>query len=78
MAKYKIKVIQHCLKNNKIAVSGDIVDGSQLPDLDSSIKGGYVELVKGSKKADAKKADAKKAEAKEIDPAVPKESLGNG
>mgnify|MGYP005990890711 CR=1 FL=1 len=46
MAKYKVLVIQHLLKNNKIAKSGDIVYGSQLPNEKSSLKGGYVELVK--------------------------------
>ncbi len=30
MAKYKVLVIAHCLKNNKIASHGDIVDETQL------------------------------------------------
>lgn len=55
MAKYKVLVIQHLLKNNKIAKSGDIVDGKNLPNEKASLKGGYVELVKEVKKKEAKK-----------------------
>lgn len=42
MAKYKVKVIGHMIKGNKIAKSGDIVDESQLINKDHSIDGGYV------------------------------------
>ena len=45
MAKFKIKVIQHLLKGNKIAKSGDIVDASEFIDLENSLKGGYCEEV---------------------------------
>ena len=44
MAKYKVKVIGHMIKGNKIAKSGDIVDESQLINKDHSVDGGYVEL----------------------------------
>lgn len=30
MAKFRVKVIAHCVKNNKIAKFGDIIDESQL------------------------------------------------
>ena len=45
MAKFKIKVIQHLLKSNEIAKSGDIVDGKEFIDLQASLKGGYCEEV---------------------------------
>ena len=45
MAKYKIKVIKHLLKNNTTAKSGEIVDGSQLINLQASLDGKFVELV---------------------------------
>lgn len=44
MAKYKIKVIQHLLKGNQIASSGDIVDESKFINLKASIDGGFVVL----------------------------------
>lgn len=43
MANYKIKVIKHLLKGNKIAVSGDVVDGSQFINLQASLDGKYCE-----------------------------------
>jgi hypothetical protein len=43
MAKYKIKVIQHLLKGNKTAKSGEIVDGSQFINLQASLDGNYIE-----------------------------------
>jgi|TARA_R110000782_G_scaffold180865_1_gene271310 hypothetical protein len=45
MAKYKILVIQHLLKNNKIAKSNDIVDGALFINLQDSLNGKYVEEV---------------------------------
>lgn len=45
--KYRIKVIQHLLKNNKIAKSGDVVDGTAFINLQASLDGGYVEEVNG-------------------------------
>ena len=45
MAKFKIKVIQHLLKGNKIAKSGDVVDGEEFVNLKDSLKGGYCEEV---------------------------------
>jgi len=49
MAKYKIKVIQHLLKGNKIGKSGEIIDGSQFINLQASLDGGYVVEVKDEK-----------------------------
>ena len=43
MAKYKILVIQHLLKNNIIAKSGDIVDGTKFVNLQDSLDGKYCE-----------------------------------
>lgn len=45
MANYKILVIQHLLKGNNIAKSGDIVDGSKFINLQESLDGGFIELV---------------------------------
>lgn len=39
---YKVKVIQHLLKNNKMASSNDVVEGSRFPDLHRSIDGGFI------------------------------------
>ena len=73
MAKYKILVIAHCLKNNVVAKCGDVVEESQLTSpADELVESGFIEEVKLSNKekaaAEAKaKADAesqKKAEAK--------------
>jgi hypothetical protein len=55
MAKYRIKVIQHLIKGNKIAKSGDVIDGSQFINLQESIDGKFVELVK---KENSKKVDS--------------------
>lgn len=40
--KYKVKVIKILLKNNKTAVSGDIVSGDKLINELEAVKGGYV------------------------------------
>ena len=58
MAKYRIKVIQHLLKGNKIAKSGDVVDGSQFINLQASLDGKYVEEVKDKEGKKDKKVDA--------------------
>lgn len=59
--KYKIIVIQHPLKGNKIAKSGDIVKGSEFINLQDSIKGKFCEEVKAETKKEAKpKEEAKK------------------
>ncbi len=52
MAKYKVKVIQHMIKGNKIAKSGDVVDETQLINPKHSIEGGYVELVEENTEAE--------------------------
>lgn len=62
MAKYKIKVIQHLLKNNQIAKSGEIVDASQLINPYESEQNGFVELVAEEKDEKAAKKEAEKAE----------------
>lgn len=46
MKKYKILVIQHLLKNNELANSGEEVDGAKFINLQHSLDGGYCELVK--------------------------------
>jgi hypothetical protein len=74
MAKYKVIVIAHQLKNNKIAKSKDIVDESQLNgNAAELVKAGFIVPVKEDKKdidADllAKKEAklAAKKEAKEL------------
>lgn len=46
MAKYKVLVIAITVKNNGIAKSGDIIDGSQLnSSAEELIKEGFIELV---------------------------------
>lgn len=55
MAKYKIKVIQHLLKGNQIAKSGEVVDGSKFINLQESLNGKFIEEVK-DKKDDSKDA----------------------
>ena len=73
MKKFKIKCIQHLLKNNEIAKFGEIVNENKIISLKSSINGGFIEEVKSSLEdnsdddSEAKKAKkAKKAkEAKE-------------
>jgi hypothetical protein len=46
MAKYRVLVIGMCVKNNKIAKHGELVDDSQLNSSASElIKGGFIELV---------------------------------
>jgi len=63
MAKYKVLVIAHQLKNKIIAKSGDLVDETQLmgnaPQL---VKEGFIELVKEIKDIEVK--DPKKVSSK--------------
>lgn len=47
MAKYKILVIKHLLKNNQIAKSGDEVDGTQFVNLQASLDGNFCKKVDG-------------------------------
>jgi len=58
MAKYKIKVIQHLLKGNRIAKSGEVVDGSQFINLQASLDGGYIEEFKDKEDKKDEKVDA--------------------
>lgn len=46
MAKYRIKVIQHVLKGNRVAKYGDIVDGAELVyNIDELVTKGFIEPV---------------------------------
>mgnify|MGYP003643506311 CR=1 FL=1 len=57
MAKYKVLVIAHQLKNNKIAKSKDIVDESQLNgNAKELVEAGYIAPLKESKKESKKQA----------------------
>jgi len=50
MAKFKILVIQHLLKGNGIAKSGEIVDGSRFINLQESLDGKFVVEVEAEEK----------------------------
>ncbi|WP_300440685.1 hypothetical protein [Christiangramia sp.] len=64
--KYKVKVIQILLKNNKLANSGEVVSESQLNgNAEELVKGGYIKPVDGKKSA----KDDKKAEKEAFDKA---------
>ncbi len=59
MAKYKILVIEHCLKNNVVAKYGEIVEESQLTSpADELVEAGFIEEV--SVEAEEKKASKPK------------------
>ena len=76
MAKYKIKVFKHLLKNNKIAKQGDIVDGVKFVNLEDSLKGGFVEKVdelKGMNKQEL--IDYAKANSIEVDETAKKAEI---
>lgn len=46
MAKYKVLVIAHSLKNNAVALHGEVIDGSQLTsNADELVNAGFLELV---------------------------------
>lgn len=47
---YRIKVIQHLLKGNQIAKSGEVVTADKFINLQDSIDGGYVEEVESVEK----------------------------
>lgn len=54
MAKYKILVIEHCLKNNVVAKYGEVVEESQLTSpADELVEAGFIEEVKLSNKEKA-------------------------
>ena len=64
MAKYKILVIAHCLKNNVVAKCGDVVEESQLTSpADELVEAGFIEEVKLSNKEKAAAEAKSKAEA---------------
>jgi hypothetical protein len=54
MKTYKILVFKHLLKNNKIAIKGEIVKESQIINVAESLKGNFIEEVKSAKKAKVK------------------------
>ena len=54
MKKYKVKVIQHLIKGNKIAKSGDVLTEDKFINVKESLGGGYIEEVKAEAKAKAK------------------------
>lgn len=57
MAKYKVKVIAHQLKNNVIAKFGDVVDEIQLNgNAEQLVKDGFIESTKDAKE-DKKEVD---------------------
>jgi hypothetical protein len=61
MAKFKILVIEHCLKNNAVAKFGDVVEESQLTSpADELVEAGFIaevsdELVEEKKASKPKK-----------------------
>jgi hypothetical protein len=61
LRKFKVLVIQHLLKNNKTAKSGDIIDETKFINLEDSLKGNYVVEVfeDNSEKADKSKDKSK-------------------
>ena len=59
MAKYKILVIEHCLKNNVVAKCGEVVEESQLTSpADELVEAGFIAEV--SVEAEEKKASKPK------------------
>ena len=59
MAKYKILVIAHCLKNNVVAKCGDVVEESQLTSpADELVEAGFI--AEASVEAEEKKASKPK------------------
>jgi len=51
--KYKVKVIQHLIKGNKIAKSGDVLSEDKFIDVKDSLDGGFIEEAKAKAKAKA-------------------------
>ena len=64
MAKFRVKVIAHCVKNNKIAKYGDVIDESQL---NSSayelVNAGFIEEVKAEESANDLEVDSEEVKA---------------
>ena len=54
MKKYKVKVIQHLVKGNKIAKSGDVLTEDKFINVKDSLSGGYIEEVKEETKPKTK------------------------
>lgn len=48
---YRVKVIQHLVKGNKIAKSGDVLTEDKFINVKSSLDGGYIEEVKAKAQA---------------------------
>jgi hypothetical protein len=68
MAKYRILVFAHLVKNNGVAKYGDIVDESLLNNnAEALVQQGFVELVEEPKKEESKKVEPKKAEPKKTE-----------
>ena len=60
LRRFKILVIQHLLKNNSLAKSGDVVDENKFINLQDSMRGGYVEEVLEDEAVDKKSKDKSK------------------
>ncbi len=64
MAKFRVKVIAHCVKNNKIAKYGDVIDESQL---NSSayelVNAGFIEEVKAEESVEDLEVDSEEVKA---------------
>lgn len=60
---YKVKVIQHLIKGNKIAKSGDVLTEDKFIDFKASLDGGYIEEFQ-AKKTDEELKAKKKAKTK--------------
>ena len=64
MAKFRAKVIAHCVKNNKIAKYGDVIDESQL---NSSayelVNAGFIEEVKAEESVEDLELDSEEVKA---------------
>ena len=63
MAKFKVLVIGHQLKNKIVAGFGDVIDESQLMGKSEDlVKAGFIEEVKAEKEIEVKEAKEVKAE----------------
>lgn len=70
MSKYKVKVIQMALRNNKLAQSGDVVSESQLTGNAGDLeKKGFIEKVGATEKSEEEKAAANQAAKEAFDQA---------
>lgn len=52
MAKHVVKVVALLLKNGKMAKGGEIIDDDHVENLETRVKEGYLEVVKGDQKKD--------------------------